>query len=106
MPIILKDKMKELSPAQRTKVAGRAAELISEEMTLRELQHAQANAGKDRQDTRQPGQRFAPRKAERSLAVYPPKNGRGHGRESFDYSPTCLATRLTSGSWRTISVLV
>lgn len=36
----LKHKMKELSPAQRKKVEARAAELISEEMTLRELRHA------------------------------------------------------------------
>ncbi len=40
MPITLKDKMKELSPAQRKKVEARAAESIAEEMTLRELRHA------------------------------------------------------------------
>jgi len=40
MPITLKDKMKGLSPAQRKKVEDRAAELIAEEMTLRELRHA------------------------------------------------------------------
>src|SRR5271168_888725 len=40
MPITLKDKMNELSPAQRKKVEARAAELIAEEMTLRELRHA------------------------------------------------------------------
>ena len=40
MPITLKDKMKELSPAQRKKVEARAAELIAEELTLRELRHA------------------------------------------------------------------
>jgi len=39
-PITLKDKMKELSPAQRKKVEARAAQLIAEEMTLRELRHA------------------------------------------------------------------
>src|SRR5271163_3628028 len=39
-PITLKDKMKELSPPQRKKVEARAAELIAEEMTLRELRHA------------------------------------------------------------------
>ena len=37
MPITLQDKMKEPNPAQRKKVEGRAAELIAEEMTLREL---------------------------------------------------------------------
>jgi transcriptional regulator with XRE-family HTH domain len=36
----INDIMKELSPAQRRKVEARAAELISEEMTLRELRHA------------------------------------------------------------------
>ena len=40
MPITLKDKMKQLTPAQRKKVEARAAELIAEEMTLRELRHA------------------------------------------------------------------
>ncbi len=40
MPITLKDKMKELNPAQPKKVEARAAELIAEEMTLRELRHA------------------------------------------------------------------
>src|SRR6266436_166618 len=40
MPITLKDKLKELSPAQRKRVEARAAELIAEEMTLRELRHA------------------------------------------------------------------
>ena len=40
MPITLKDKMKQLSPAQRKKVEARAADLIAEEMTLRELRHA------------------------------------------------------------------
>ena len=38
--ITLKDKMKGLSPARRKKVEARAAELIAEEMTLRELRHA------------------------------------------------------------------
>src|SRR5712671_2557685 len=31
---------KELSPARRKKIAARAAQLIAEEMTLRELRHA------------------------------------------------------------------
>jgi len=34
------DKIRKLSPAQRKKVEARAAELIAEEMTLRELRHA------------------------------------------------------------------
>ncbi len=34
------EKIKKLSPAQRRKVEARAAELIAEEMTLRELRHA------------------------------------------------------------------
>ena len=37
MPITLKDKMKQLTPAQRKKVEARAAEPIAEEMTLHEL---------------------------------------------------------------------
>ena len=40
MSITLKDKMKKLSPGQRARVEARAAELIAEEMTLRELRHA------------------------------------------------------------------
>jgi DNA-binding XRE family transcriptional regulator len=34
------DKIKKLSPAQRKKVEARAAEIIAEEMTLRELRHS------------------------------------------------------------------
>ena len=34
------DKIRKLSPAQRKKVEARAAQLIAEEMTLRELRHA------------------------------------------------------------------
>ena len=34
------DKIKKLSPAQRKKVEARAAELVAEEMTLRELRKA------------------------------------------------------------------
>jgi DNA-binding XRE family transcriptional regulator len=34
------EKINKLSPAQRKKVEARAAELIAEEMTLRELRHA------------------------------------------------------------------
>jgi transcriptional regulator with XRE-family HTH domain len=40
MPITLNDKMKGLSPVQRKQVEARAAQLIAEEMTLRELRHA------------------------------------------------------------------
>jgi DNA-binding XRE family transcriptional regulator len=40
MPITLKDKMKQLSPARRKKIEARAAQLIAEEMTLRELRQA------------------------------------------------------------------
>lgn len=40
MAVNVDDKIKKLSPAQRKKVETRAAELIAEEMTLRELRHA------------------------------------------------------------------
>ncbi len=40
MPTNLNDIIKKLSPAQRKKVEARAAQLIAEEMTLRELRHA------------------------------------------------------------------
>jgi len=40
MATTLKDKMKKLSTARRRKVEVRAAELIAEEMTLRELRQA------------------------------------------------------------------
>lgn len=40
MPTNVDDKINELSPAQRKKVEARAAQLIAEEMTLRELRHA------------------------------------------------------------------
>jgi len=40
MPTNVDDLIKKLSPAQRKKVEARAAQLIAEEMTLRELRHA------------------------------------------------------------------
>lgn len=40
MSVNVNDKIKKLSPAQRKKVEARAAELMAEEMTLRELRKA------------------------------------------------------------------
>lgn len=40
MPVNVDQKIRELLPAQRNKVEARAAELIAEEMTLRELRRA------------------------------------------------------------------
>ncbi len=40
MPVTLEDKMNQLSPERRKKVEERAAELIAEEMTLRDLRRA------------------------------------------------------------------
>jgi DNA-binding XRE family transcriptional regulator len=40
MPINVNDKIRKLRPARRKKVEARAAELIAEEMTLRELRKA------------------------------------------------------------------
>lgn len=40
MAITLEDKMMQLPPVRRKKVEARAAELIAEEMTLRQLRHA------------------------------------------------------------------
>lgn len=40
MPANIHDKIKSLGPAQRKKVEARAAQLIAEEMTLRELRRA------------------------------------------------------------------
>ena len=40
MPTNVRDKIKNLSPAQRKKVEVRAAQLMAEEMTLRELRRA------------------------------------------------------------------
>ena len=40
MPTNVNDIINNLSPARRKKVEARAAELIAEEMTLRELRHA------------------------------------------------------------------
>src|SRR5881227_299767 len=40
MAVNVNDKIKKLSPSQRKKVEARAAELIAEEMTLRELRKA------------------------------------------------------------------
>ncbi len=40
MPVNVDEKIRKLSPAQRKKVEARAAELMAEEMTLRELRKA------------------------------------------------------------------
>ncbi len=40
MSVNVNDKISRLSPAQRKKVAARAAEIVAEEMTLRELRKA------------------------------------------------------------------
>ena len=40
MAVNVDNKIKKMRPAQRKKVEARAAELIAEEMTLRELRHA------------------------------------------------------------------
>jgi len=40
MPTNVNDIIRKLSPAQRKKVEARAAQLVAEEMTLRELRHA------------------------------------------------------------------
>ena len=40
MAVNVDDKIKRLNPAQRKKVEARAADLMAEEMTLRELRHA------------------------------------------------------------------
>jgi DNA-binding XRE family transcriptional regulator len=40
MAVNVNDKIRKLSPAQRKKIEARAAELIAEEMTLRELRKA------------------------------------------------------------------
>ena len=40
MAVNVNDKIRKLRPAHRKKVEARAAELIAEEMTLRELRHA------------------------------------------------------------------
>ncbi len=40
MPVNVNDKIRKMSPPQRKKVEARAAELIAEEMTLRELRKA------------------------------------------------------------------
>ena len=42
MPTTLKDKMDGLDPARRAKIDARAAELIAEEMSLRDLRRARA----------------------------------------------------------------
>ena len=40
MPVNVNDKIRQLRPAQRKKAEARAAELMAEEMTLRELRKA------------------------------------------------------------------
>ena len=69
------DKIKKLRPLQRKKVEARAAELIAEEMTLRELRHArkltQVRKAKKLGITQDS---VASRTAKRSLSVHAQKD--------------------------------
>jgi DNA-binding XRE family transcriptional regulator len=92
--------MKQLSSAQRKKVEARAAELIAEEMTLRELRHArkltQVKVAKTLGVTQDSVSRLEKRSDLFLSALR--KNGRGHGRESF---AGCRVSRpCASGSVR------
>jgi hypothetical protein len=56
MPTNVDTIIAELNPDHRKKVEVRAAQLIAEEMTLRELRHAKVSAGPNGQDSRHPQQ--------------------------------------------------
>ena len=85
MPLNVEDKIATLDPARRRKVENRAAELIAEEMTLRELRKArQAHPSARRAPTRHlAGRRLAARATKRSVALDVAQDGGGHGRQSF-----------------------
>ena len=60
MAVNVDDKIRKLSSAQRKKVEARAAELMAEEMTLRDAARTQTHADSRRQKARvHPGQRLA-----------------------------------------------
>ncbi len=85
MPTNVNDIIKKLSPAQRKKVEARGAQLIAEEMTLRETAACtQTYPGPCCKDSRNhPGQRLASRKAQRSVALDAAEDREGHGRQSL-----------------------
>ena len=70
-----------LDPARRRKVEARAAALIAEEMTLRELRKARqlTQVTVARELGISPRRRLAPGAAQRPAAVDAAPDGRGHG---------------------------
>ena len=88
MATIVDDTIKKLRPFQRKKVEARAAELLAEEMGLRELRHArkltQVRKAKKLGITQDS---VASRTAKRSLTVDAQKDDRSYGRESISCRP-------------------
>ena len=85
MPTNVDELIGKLRPAQRRKVEARAAWLVAEEMTLRELRHARKlTQVQDGEDVGyHTGQCLAPRKTERSPSVHTQEDRRCHGRKAF-----------------------
>jgi hypothetical protein len=84
MPVNINDKIRKLSPKRRKKVEARVAELLAEEMTLRELRRARRLTQVQHREGsgHHPRQRVAARKPHRSAIVHAPQKCRGDGRPS------------------------
>ena len=83
MPVNIREKIRKLSAAQRKKVEDRAAELIAEEMSLRDLREArkltQARVAKALGITQDSVSRLS-KSAPIFFAFNATKNGQGNGR--------------------------
>ena len=85
MALNVDDRIARLDPARRRKVEERAAELIAEEMTLRELRKARqlTQARVATELGHHPGRRLAARATQRSAAFDVAQDGGGHGGRSL-----------------------
>ena len=96
MTLNVEDKIARLAPHQRRKVEERAAALIAEEMTLRELRKARqlTQARVATELGYHPGRRLAPRATQRSATLHLTQNGCGNGRQAIAH---CEIPRPAAG---------
>ena len=85
MPVNVKEKIRKLSAPRRKKVEARAAELMAEEMTLKELRKARKITQERIAESLGIGQEGVSRLEKRSdpSAFYAAQDGRSDGRQSL-----------------------
>ena len=91
MGLNVEDVIAGLDPERRHKIKERAAELIAEEMTLRELRKARqltrASVAREPGIRHQPGRRLAAAATQRPVAVDAAPDGGGDGRQPLAHRP-------------------